>query len=96
MTTYQVDSEHVSAATQSIQATIGRVQAEVAALVGQLTALQSSWSGQASTAFQGAVGDWRTTQAHVEENLAALSRALGVAAAQYADAELANARLFVR
>ena len=96
MTTYHVDAAEVSAATQTVQAAIGRVQAEVGSLVGQLTGLQSSWSGQASTAFQAAVSDWRTTQQQVEQSLAQLSHALGIAATQYADAEQANARLFLR
>ncbi|MBM7505525.1 WXG100 family type VII secretion target [Agromyces aurantiacus] len=96
MTRYQVDSEQVRMATQSVQGTIGRVQSEIASLLAQLTGLQGSWSGQAASAFQGAVADWRGTQQHVEESLAALNRALAVAAAQYADAEQANARLFVR
>ena len=96
MAVYQVDAEQVSAATQTVQGTIGRIQSEVASLLGQLTGLQSSWSGQASTAFQGAVADWRATQLQVEESLAGLNRALGVAAVQYSDAEQANARLFLR
>ena len=96
MTVFHVDSEQVQAATQSTQASIAQVQAEVGALMGRLTALQQSWTGQASTAFQGAVADWRTTQVQVEERLAALSHALGIAATQYADAEQANARLFLR
>ena len=76
MTTYHVDAAQVSAATQTVQGTIGRIQAEVASLLGQLTGLQSSWSGQAATAFQGAVSDWRSTQLHVEQSLAQLNRAL--------------------
>ena len=96
MTTYHVDAAQVSAATQTVQTTIGRIQAEVASLLGQLSGLQSSWSGQAATAFQGAVSDWRTTQLHVEQSLTQLNHALAVAAAQYADAEQANARLFLR
>ncbi len=50
MTTYHVDAAQVSAATQTVQGTIGRIQAEVASLLGQLTGLQSSWTGQAATA----------------------------------------------
>jgi early secretory antigenic target protein ESAT-6 len=96
MTSYHVDAEQVSAATQTVQGTIGRIQSEVSGLLGQLTGLQSSWSGQASVAFQGAVADWRATQLQVEQSLAGLNRALGIAASQYADAEQSNARLFVR
>lgn len=96
MTRYQVDSEQVAAATQGVQGTITRIQSEVASLLGQLHGLQGSWSGQASTAFQAAVADWRTTQQHVEQSLAGLNQALGAAASHYAEAELANARLFLR
>jgi len=96
MSSYHVDAAQVSAATQTVQGTIGRIQSEVASLLGQLTGLQSSWSGQAATAFQGAVSEWRATQLHVEQSLDSLNRALGVAATQYAEAEQANARLFLR
>lgn len=94
MTAYNVDSEAVLAATSNVTATIGRIQGEVSALLGQLTGLQGSWSGQAATAFQGVVADWRATQLRVEESLAAISSALGVAGRQYAEIEEANVRLF--
>ena len=96
MTRYQVDSEQVQMATQSAHGTIERIRSEVASLLAQLTGLQGSWSGQASTAFQAAVADWRATQQHVEESLAGLNHALGAAAIHYADVEQSNARLFVR
>ena len=51
MTTYHVDAAQVSAATQTVQGTIGRIQSEVSSLLGQLTGLQSSWSGQARLAL---------------------------------------------
>jgi early secretory antigenic target protein ESAT-6 len=96
MTRYQVDSEAVLGATASVRATIGRIQAEVSGLHGQLLNLQGSWSGQAATAFQGVVTDWKATQQRVEENLAAINQALAMAAQQYAEIEAANARLFMQ
>lgn len=96
MTRYQVDSEQVQLATQSAQGTMGRIRSEVASLLAQLTGLQGSWTGQAASAFQAAVEDWRLTQQHVEESLSSLSQALGTAGVHYADAEQANARLFLR
>ena len=44
----------------------------------------------------GAVRREPTTQQHVEQSLAGLNHALGIAATQYAEAEQANARLFLR
>ena len=96
MTRYQVDSEAVIAATSAVRSTIGRLQAEVASLNGQLTSLQGSWSGQAATAFQSVVTDWRGTQQRVEESLGSINTALAQAGQQYAEIEAANARLFAR
>lgn len=93
---YQIDSEAVLSATASVRASISRLQAEVSGLHGQLIGLQGSWSGQASTAFQAAVTDWKATEQRVEENLAALNAALGQAGQSYADVEASNARLFAR
>ncbi|MCU1558057.1 MAG: family type secretion target [Microbacteriaceae bacterium] len=96
MTRYQVDSEAVLGATGAVRSTIGRIQAEVSGLHGQLDDLQGSWSGQAATAFQAALSEWRVTQQRVEEALAAINHALGQAGQQYADIEASNARLFSR
>lgn len=94
MSTFQVDSEAVTTATGAVQGSIARIEAEVTALHGQVTGLQASWTGSASTAFQAAVTDWKSVEQRVHESLAALNRALGLAGQQYADTELANARLF--
>ena len=96
MTRYQVDSEAVIAATSSARASVGRIQAEVGTLYSQLTSLEGSWTGQAASAFQAIVTDWRATQQRVEESLAGISHALGQAGQQYAEIEQANARLFAR
>ena len=96
MTRYQVDSEAVLSATGAVRSTISRIQSEVGGLYGQLTQLQSSWTGEAATAFSGVVGDWKATQQRVEENLAAINQALTHAGQQYAEIEAANARLFAR
>ena len=96
MTRYQVDSEAVLSATGAVRSTISRIQSEVGGLYGQLTQLQSSWTGEAATAFSGVVADWKATQQRVEENLAAINQALTHAGQQYAEIEAANARLFAR
>jgi early secretory antigenic target protein ESAT-6 len=94
MSQYQVDSEAVSAGASSIRSTIDRIQADVAAMHGQLTSLEGSWSGQAAVAFQAVVADWRSTQSRVEESLASITQALALAAQTYADVELQNTRMF--
>jgi early secretory antigenic target protein ESAT-6 len=94
MTRYQVDSEAVLSATATVQGSIGRIQAEVAGLHGQLVDLQGSWSGSAATAFQAVVAEWKGTQQRVEEALASINQALSAAARQYAEVEEGNARMF--
>ena len=95
MTQYQVDSEAVLNTTGAVRSSMGRIQGEVNGLLGQLVSLQGSWSGQAATAFQGVVSEWRGTQQRVEEALESINLALGHAGQQYADIEAANARLFL-
>ncbi|MHB1171138.1 MAG: WXG100 family type VII secretion target [Lacisediminihabitans sp.] len=94
MTRYQVDSEAVLGATNAVRSSIARIQAEVGGLHGQLLGLQSSWSGQAASAFQSVVTEWKATQQRVEENLSLINQALARAGQHYAEIEASNARLF--
>jgi WXG100 family type VII secretion target len=96
MTRYQVDSEAVLTTTGAVYGSMGRIQAEVAALLGHLTNLEGSWTGAAATAFHSVVSDWKATQHRVDESLGSINRALGTAGQQYADIEASNARLFTR
>ena len=96
MTHFQVDSDAVAAATGVVRSAMGRIQAEVSGLHGQLVALQSTWTGQASAGFQTVVNDWKLTQQRVEESLGMLGSALDRAGQQYAEVEAQNARLFLR
>ena len=96
MTRYQVDSEAVLAATGTANATISRVQGDIASLTSQLQSLQSSWSGSASLAFQQVLGEWKATHAHVEAQLVSLTHTLGQVAQHYAELEAQNTRLFMR
>ena len=95
MTTFRVDSEQVLAANGNIQATISKLQQEVATLHSQLQGLSGSWQGVAANSFQELVGRWRTTATTVEQQLSEIGRALAMAAQQYSEIEQANLRLFL-
>lgn len=95
MTHFAVDSEQVLLATNQINATIGRLQAEVSQLHGQLQSLQGSWRGAAAESFQALAQRWRTTAGAVDAQLAEIGSALSYAAMQYRETELANQRLFL-
>ena len=96
MTTYHVDSDAVRQATDHANATIARVQSDMQQLTNHLQALQASWSGQASTAFQSVLAEWRQTHLTVENQLLQITQSLGFAAQHYSEMELHNARLFMR
>lgn len=96
MTSYQVDSEAVHGAAAAARMSSDRIQSEVSGLLSQLTGLQSSWSGQAASAFQNVIADWRATQQRVTESLDLINTALARAGEQYAEIEHANAQLFGR
>ncbi len=93
---YHVDSEAVLAATTTARSTIARVQGDIQSLTSQLHALHASWGGQAATAFQQVLGEWKTTHAHVEAQLVGLTETLTQVAHHYAELEAQNARLFLR
>jgi len=94
MSVFTVDSDAILTQSAAVSGTVERIRGEVSAMLGQLTQLQSSWTGQASGAFHGTVEQWRGTQRQVEESLAAITQALAVAGRQYAEAEVANLALF--
>jgi WXG100 family type VII secretion target len=95
MTYFNVDTDSLAARSVQVQGTIGRLQAEVNTMQAGLRELEGLWTGQAATNFQQLITQWRGTQAQVEESLAGINAALGLATQQYAEAELSNARMFL-
>ncbi|WP_336716347.1 WXG100 family type VII secretion target [Arthrobacter sp. USHLN218] len=95
MAVFHVDSEALNAKSMAVQGTIRRLQAEVNTMQAGLRELESLWTGSASANFQQLVSDWRATQLKVEESLASINAALAQASQQYAQAEEANARMFM-
>lgn len=94
MPTFRVDSEHISATAGNVRAASARVTTEVQSMHAALQALQESWQGSASTAFQGVAQNWHATQLRVEEAIAQINQALQLAGQQYNDVEAANLRMF--
>ena len=94
MSRYVVDADAIHGASVAVRGTAARLQSEASAMHSQLQALQDSWSGQASVAFQGVVQDWRATQMRVEESLAGINEALAHAGRQYDEVEQGNLRMF--
>ncbi|HHW84253.1 MAG TPA: WXG100 family type VII secretion target [Actinomycetales bacterium] len=91
---YSVDSQEVGLAALRTRTTAANIQSEVAAMMGNLGALRSSWTGSASVAFDELARRWQLVQAQVESNLQQISQALDAAAITYEETEQATARLF--
>lgn len=96
MSQFSVDSDQIIATSHAVQAGIERLRAEAHSLTAQVNNLQGAWLGQASAAFQSAAAEWAAMNVQVESTLSSLNHSLGAAGAHYAEAEQANAQLFVR
>ncbi|WP_062317958.1 WXG100 family type VII secretion target [Demequina maris] len=93
---YHVDAAEVSAASARAGRSADAIRAEVAALMAELIALDSTWQGSAAAAFADVREQWRGAQTHVESALDAITTALAHAARSYEEAEATASRLFAR
>lgn len=96
MAILQIDTADLLAKSQTVEATLGRIQTDVSSMESQLRQLQESWKGSAATAFQDVLTQWRSTQAQVEQSLASVRQAMAAASTQYEETESANTRMFGR
>lgn len=94
MAILQIDTQDLMAKSQTVEATLSRIQTDVNSMESQLRQLQESWKGSASVAFQEVLTQWRSTQAQVEQSLASVRQAMASASAQYEETESANTRMF--
>lgn len=94
MAIYAVDSNEVSAAAARVTAISADIRSQVQALMSDLIALESSWTGAASLNFRSCVDQWGATQIRVESALDTIGTQMNTAASVYADAEARSAALF--
>ena len=89
------DSEVIASKSAQAKAHVASITAEVNGMTASLQDLQSSWTGSASTNFQGVLDKWRATQRQVEESIAQINEALSRAGVNYSDTEQSNASMFM-
>ena len=94
MAQFIVDSEVIASKSAQAKAHVASITAEVNGMTASLQDLQSSWTGSASTNFQGVLDKWRATQRQVEESIAQINEALSRAGVNYSDTEQSNASMF--
>ena len=95
MAQFIVDSEVIVSKSAQAKAHVASITAEVNGMTASLQDLQSSWTGSASTNFQGVLDKWRATQRQVEESIAQINEALSRAGVNYSDTEQSNASMFM-
>ncbi|MDO4884493.1 MAG: WXG100 family type VII secretion target [Rothia sp. (in: high G+C Gram-positive bacteria)] len=95
MAQFIVDSEVIASKSAQAKAHVTSITAEVNGMTASLQDLQSSWTGSASTNFQGVLDKWRATQRQVEESIAQINEALSRAGVNYSDTEQSNASMFM-
>ena len=95
MAQFIVDSEVIASKSAQAKAHVASITAEVNGMTASLQDLQSSWTGSASTNFQGVLDKWRATQRQVEESIAQINEALSRAGVNYSDTEQSNASVFM-
>ena len=95
MAQFIVDSEVIASKGAQAKAHVASITAEVNGMTASLQDLQSSWTGSASTNFQGVLDKWRATQRQVEESIAQINEALSRAGVNYSDTEQSNASMFM-
>lgn len=94
MSRFEVDSDAVLTASSQVQSSVATLTSEVDLMMRNLDTLQATWRGQAAAGFAGVAAEWRATQERVKESLQSIQTALALAGRQYADVELATARMF--
>lgn len=94
MPVFSVDTQAVGDTAARARARISTIQTEVDGMQGDITLLQSSWSGGASESMAACASDWHLTQLQVQSSLDSVSQALDLAAVSYDDAETANVGRF--
>lgn len=95
MAQFNVDADLIASKSAQARGQVDTIVSEVNALTTSLQDLQGSWTGSASTNFQGVLTNWRNTQRQVEESIAQINEALSRAGVNYSDTEQANASMFV-
>jgi WXG100 family type VII secretion target len=94
LTRFEVDSAQVAQAGAAVQVSAQQIGSEVDRMMRHLLDLQAGWQGQAATAFQHVVDEWRGTQERVRSALEEIQAALAAAGRQYEEVEASAVRMF--
>lgn len=94
MPVFSVDTQAVADTASRARTRITTIQTEVDGMQGDITTLQSCWTGGASDSMAACAADWHVTAVQVQSSLDSISQALDQAAVSYDDAESTNSGRF--
>ncbi|VEG29486.1 WXG100 family type VII secretion target [Actinomyces howellii] len=94
MPVFAVDTQAVADTASRARTRIATIQTEVDGMQGDISILQTSWTGGASDSMAACAADWHVTALQVQASLDSISMALDHAAVSYDDAETANTGRF--
>jgi 6 kDa early secretory antigenic target len=88
----------VPEAVQNAGSRIQQISLEIENQINQLRmiagSIQDEWQGMASSAFEGAMGDWNAAAVNIQNAASSIGRATAVAGTNYSDTEAANTSMF--
>ena len=94
MPVFSVDTQAVADTAARTRTRIATIQTETDGLKGDISLLQSSWTGGASDSMATCAADWHVTAIQVQSSLDLISQALDQSAVSYDDAESVNTTRF--
>lgn len=94
MPVFSVNTQAVADTAARTRTRIATIQTETDGLKGDISLLQSSWTGGASDSMATCAADWHVTAIQVQSSLDLISQSLDQAAVSYDDAETCNTGRF--
>jgi 6 kDa early secretory antigenic target len=94
MPQFMVGTEEVQQAGAKIQALSQQIEDLIADLQQTATAVHGSWTGNANSAFESAMSEWRSAAINIRTAANEIGMATTKAGGNYADAEAANTSMF--
>lgn len=88
----EVDFGAVSAAASDIDSQAKQIDQQLDDLHQQIASLETSWEGSASGGFQQTKKTWETSAKDLQQTLAAIGAAVGVAHENYMQTEAKNSQ----
>lgn len=94
MSQFMVGTDAVQAAGNKIQSLSQQIEDLITTCMQTAEGVKDNWTGQANTAFEGAMTEWRQAAMNVREASGQIGKATMTASSNYVDTEQANTSMF--